>query len=140
MTYLTSAKRPHIPVRSEAAVLEEARLHRGGDTEKVATSTIDTIDWRGVLITSRYGKVSELKAMVGMVQAVGRSVDLVESIFCDSKASFCYSIQLNPCSQDEAEMVGNVMEAATSGHNGIYVNAPGIEISLAPNWGEEGDD
>jgi hypothetical protein len=47
----------------------------------------------GIEITSRYQKAHEYELMVKMVEEVPKPLRYVKSIFCDSKATYCFSVK-----------------------------------------------
>src|SRR5262245_35974500 len=69
---------------------------KGGDTEKVATTSVRLVTVNGVNISSRYEKADEYELMRLMVCALPRElVKLVRSIDCDSNNSFDYTVIIN---------------------------------------------
>ena len=77
-----------------------------------------------------------------MVEGVSPELTgFIESLWCDSKANACCSVQLKPCSKAQAREIGQQIEAACiaqgGGHNGITVlGARGGEIDIDPSWDE----
>ena len=63
------APRPQIPVFEREVIDAEAR-RRGGDYDKVRTSTHRSVSWEGVQVESRYSDASELTLMLDMVDAL----------------------------------------------------------------------
>ncbi|WP_292054923.1 MULTISPECIES: hypothetical protein [unclassified Brevundimonas] len=136
-----------IPKREPEVVKAEADRFHSGDDEKVPTTTVGDVSVDGVSISSRYDKAHELKIMVSVVEALPLKYrTLINSVFCDSKAQACYSVELNPCSRVQAEKLAAKFEelimSHSSGHNGVYFNgAAGTSLVLDPNWPfEEGLD
>jgi hypothetical protein len=86
---------PIVVRREPELVQREADRNYRGDTEKVATAGFNDINMRGVIVSSPYGKADELETMVKFVQrlTVGQ-VGQVATIWCDSKATCCYSVVL----------------------------------------------
>ncbi|GAA0777551.1 hypothetical protein GCM10009434_28570 [Brevundimonas olei] len=129
-----------IPTREPEVVKAEADRYHFGDDEKVPTTTVGDVTVDGVSISSRYDKAHELQVMVAVVSGLSQSDrSLVDSVFCDSKAQACYSVELNPCSRSQAETLAKNFEALilchSSGHNGMYFNgAAGSSLVLDPNW------
>lgn len=136
-------ERPIIPVLSDAEINEAAKS-RGGDTEKVATTSLDGLTWLGVALNSRYNKAHEYEAMVDMVNGLESDVEFVESIFCDSKAGCTYEVRLKHGDQSDAVRIGQQLDAIIvskhSGHNGIYVRGDGVDEDVNPNWAGADDD
>jgi hypothetical protein len=147
--------------RHEPEVVEAIAAKRHyRDDEKVATTSLDHLIVRGVTITSRYQKADELDLMRALILALPPPFYiLVKSIWCDSKASCCYSVVLRewPPSRtglpDEAEVIGSCLERTLRsmrpfGHNGISIAAdggkfcgefgdPARSIYINPNWGDD---
>ncbi len=132
--------------RFEPEVIAAAVQKRHGDDEKVATTSITALEVEGVQLTSRYNKADEYDAMTALVLGVeARLRVFIESIWCDSKACACYSIQLRPCTTGQANDVSRQLEAACiarlGGHNGMDISgANGGYIVLDPNWGWEDEE
>ena len=123
----------------EPEVIAAAARRRWGDTEKVATTSIKALLWRGVELTSRYDKNYELETMADMVDAVPPKLhSVIRSVFCDSQATCCYTVELNRCDPQDAWLIGELMEKTTGGHNGISVHGHTNETSyeIDPNWGD----
>lgn len=117
------------------------RLYRG-DSEKVATTSLKIADRHGVGISSRYQKADEFETMMRMVDAVDAElVGLIDNIWCDSKANACYSVVLNQCTQRQADQIGYQLQAASGGHNGIFIDGEkGVGLVLDPWWPGEPDE
>jgi hypothetical protein len=62
-----------IPRREPELIEAEARQFYRGDTEKVATTSLQSVTARGVEITSRYNKAEEFELMAKMVNALPAS-------------------------------------------------------------------
>jgi hypothetical protein len=136
--------------RHEPEIIEAiAAKHYCGDDEKVATTSIETLVIRGVRLESRYRKAREFELMRAMVPALpGPHREAVASIFCDSKASYCFSVVLRQWSDRDARAVGiyfqQVLHSAPPfGHNGILIADAGYSqrLELDPCWiGEDSDE
>lgn len=133
-----TAPRPTIP-RHEPEAIAAATKKRRGDPEKVRTTAISGLDVDGVALSSRYDKAYELEDMVAMVEAVPPSLRaLIGSLFCDSQAQACYSVELKACSQSQARLIAShLARAANSRHGGSHnsINlqgAAGGQIFLDP--------
>jgi hypothetical protein len=137
--------RTTIPRREPELIEAEARQLYRGDTEKVATTSLQSVTARGIEITSRYNKVDEFELMVKMVNALPASLcKKIKSIWCDSKACQCFTVVLRAWNDNLAREVGVKLQAALlnmrSGHNGIAVEAgtlDGPTIWIDPEWGED---
>lgn len=125
-----------IPTRPRSEVKAEADAKYGGDTEKVATTPLKGVTFEGVYLDSRYNKASEYEAMRRMVLGVEPILrNKIYSIFCDSKANACYLVMLNDCSMNNAQVIGEQLERASGGHNGIQIQPErGSGIDLDPYW------
>jgi hypothetical protein len=131
-----------VPLREPEIILAEAKLRYRGDTDKVATTTLPGLMVCGVDIISRYGKADELEAMRAMVLALPAQLRAeVAEVWCDSKASHCYTVTVRRWSV--AKAVAQRMDAAAAivrgGHNGIEVRLPAgsdLHISVDPDWRE----
>lgn len=134
-----SPSRPPIPRHEPETIAAAARQWRG-DTEKVPTTSVKGVEVEGVALSSRYDKADEYEAMVSMVETVSAILrKKIKTIFCDSKAQCCYSVELHPCSQREAEEIAYQLSHGANerhgGHNGIYVSgAAGGQIVVDPGW------
>ena len=125
----------------EPEVIAAAAKRKWGDYEKVATTSIKVLKWRGVELSSRYNKHYELETMADMVDAVPPELhSAIMSVFCDSKANSCYEVVLNRCHPQDAWLIGDLMEEAAGGHNGISIQGCTKETSyvMDPHWGDFG--
>lgn len=134
-----------VPRHEPEVVAAAARRHWNGDDEKVPTTSVRDLTVGGVHLSSRYDKASEYDLMALM--ASGLPEDLrahVESIFCDSKATHAYTLEIKPSGIDVATLIANIIEATcldqTDGHNGILLASGSefIEIRDA-NWQSDND-
>jgi len=132
--------RRRIPRFEPEVIASAARKNWRGDDEKVATTSIKHLDLDGVTISSRYDKADEYEMMASMIEGVAPHLrSLIESLWCDSKATACYSVTLRPCSLAQAREIGRQLEEAClkygSGHNGITVEGTrGRSLDIDPNW------
>jgi hypothetical protein len=133
--------------RHEPEVIEaEARKNWRGNTEKVATTSLKSLDVHGVTISSRYEKADEMEAMVNMVDGVDPlHRRYIESIWCDSKAGFCYSVTLADCPEQIGFAIAHQLDMTcrerNEGHNGISIEwNRGIDIDRDPWWPGQDDD
>jgi hypothetical protein len=135
-----------IPRHAPEVVEALARKYYFGDDEKVPTTTIRELIVAGVQITSRYQKAHELELMRTLIMALPpRLASAVRSIWCDSKANYCFSIVLRCWNRTIAELIGNCIEETLRnvrpfGHNGIDIGADekraSPSIYLDPKWGD----
>jgi len=130
---------PEIPLVSKADFVA-AVAARGGDDEKVPTTPLTSLEYRGVSISSRYQKAREMEIMVQMVRDLGDHTPSVKGLFCDSQGCAVYEARLSDeATEEDAESVaikldGFVFETY-GGHNGIYVSGrDGINAQAGPNW------
>ena len=89
---------PEIPEYSAEKIQEMANKNYNGDTEKVATTPLEFLDFRGIRLMSRYDKAFEYRDMMRMVAALDiygtHYADLIKGIFCDSNACATYTFYL----------------------------------------------
>jgi len=106
--------------------------------EKVATTPLRNLRVQGVSLTSRYDKADELEEMTRMIQGLPMHLTgMVKSIFCDSKATYCYEVDLVIwCTLDDADAIGRNLTAASVGHNGIQMKAGDRTFEVYPYWDE----
>ncbi|MDB5535043.1 MAG: hypothetical protein JWO28_3358 [Hyphomicrobiales bacterium] len=129
--------RPIVSRRLEADVENETREKWRGDSEKVATTTIQGLEWLGVELSSRYDKADEYETMLNMIEDVSDNlVGRVETIFCDSKANV-YSVKFRQCNLAQAKVLGeqlnNSFYTRNCWHNGLFVTgAHGGELFFQP--------
>lgn len=132
-------KRIYVP-RHEPEVIRAKMKRLGPNAERVQTTSLDVIEYKGVVLSSRYQKAEELVLMQRMVDDVGTCLlRKIESIWCDSKATASYTVLLNNCDEDPAWEIASRLEATClemdGGHNGIYVHGnTGTNCSLDPVW------
>lgn len=101
---MIAMRKPVVPRSEPEAIEAEVRMKWRGDHETVATTPIRLMEVDGVSTTSRYNKADESDSMVGMVNGVDEGLrPPIKSIFCDSKACACYSVEVRPCSTPEAQ-------------------------------------
>lgn len=129
--------------RFEPEVIAAGTRKHHGDDEKVATTTFEGVLADDILVTSRYKKADEIELMVEMVDALpdeGRR--MVRSIFCDSKAQHCYTIELTPAATIfDAERIAGMFETVCfgskpGGHNGMYFEGSFGRLDVDPDWRE----
>ena len=118
--------------------------------EKARTTRLDGLRYRGVWLRSRYGKGHELATMMAALDylhqaGAGVVYELVTDVFCDSKATACYTARANTRRQDVADPVAAwlayAMLVVNSGHNGVTVEGDnGVEAIADPDWRDAYDD
>jgi hypothetical protein len=130
--------------RFEPEVIAAAANKQAIGDEKVATTSLKSLDIDGVSLSSRYGKAGEYDAMAAMIEGVSPELRcLIESVWCDSNAGACYSVTLKSCTRSQARDVADALEAScvkrNGGHNGMGFSGPaGGSLDLDPYWvGEE---
>ena len=134
-----------IPQFEPEVIAAVANRHWRGNTEKVATTSIREWLVDQIAITSRYRKANELEIMAEMVEGISSNLKVfVESLYCDSKVSACYTITLRQCTKAQAQKIVNEVEAVCfardNGHNGINVSgAWSAEIEAWASWDFENE-
>ena len=133
-----TSKPTWIPV-FEPEVIEAGAKPHAGDDHKEATTMFTKLRRDGILVESRYGKAHEIELMLVMVMALPERLrQLLVSIFCDSKAPCCYTVEVRRgCRKSDAAQIARGLEIASGGHNGITVQSPaGVLADLDPEWTE----
>ena len=129
-----------VPHFEPEVVQAEAKKKFFGDIEKVATTSMSHLNIHGVSLTSRYNKAHEFEAMAAIVEAVSPNLrSLIDSIWCDSKANACYSVNLKHCTRGQARAIAKALDeaclACDNGHNGIFIEgATKASLHVDPNW------
>ena len=118
--------RDHQTIPQHEPEVVEAKARRFVDADKAATTSLESIVMHGVKLVSRYRKAHELELMRGFVLDLPAAVrGSVASIFCDSKATYFFTVVVRDWS--DAEIVGRALAASAlarnGGHNGITVCA-----------------
>jgi hypothetical protein len=138
MTYVL--EKP-VPRREPELIQAEADRRWRGNTEKVATTSLDSITFRGVDISSRYQKAGELETMLAIVDSLPIPLCAsIETIFCDSRATHAYSVVLKDWHKETARLVGERVDLAVGelngGHNGINVKSRSGDqwFFVDPDW------
>lgn len=132
-------QRPIIPVREPDVIAAEARA-RGGDTEKVPTTTITGLHIDGIDIRSRYGKAHEYEVLRDAVLRLAPETRaLISDIFCDSQATWVLTVTLRAWNKSHAMNVGYLLSEAllylNGGHNTITVMCtPGDHLAIPAEW------
>ena len=87
-------QRPIVPMREPDVIAAEARA-RGGDTEKIPTTSITGLHIDGIDIRSRYGKAHEYEVLRDAVLRLAPETRaLISDIFCDSQATWVLTVTL----------------------------------------------
>ena len=91
----------------------------------------------GISLSSRYNVLSEIKSMISIVDLIPVSLRVhIKSIFCDSKACACYSIEMNDFSN--VKLISEILEIGTNikgiGHNGITISNASATADVDPYW------
>lgn len=107
--------------------------------EKVATTALKNAVVGGVDLSSRYGKAAELELMAKVVMALLPSDrSMLETIFCDSKATCSFSVTMTPAPEAEVRRVAERLESLlldiNGGHNGIDVASGVVSLFLNAEW------
>ena len=131
---------PAVPRFTDAEIQAEADLKWHGHDDKVSTTPATFLEIGSVGIRSRYNKADEFDSMAGMVMGLDeRHRRLIESIWCDSKMTACYSVKLKPCTLRQARHIAILLEqdccTHDGGHNGIHVEREDEgDLVLDPYW------
>lgn len=132
-------RRKIVPEVDPEVVRKIADENYGGDTEKVATTTVADAMFMGIHLSSRYNKSHEYNDMAEIIEGLQPGFrERIEAIWCDSKA-FVFLITLKPCSLADAKefsyALSDTFERIGRGHNGVEISgASGGRISLDPAW------
>lgn len=130
-----------MPPEMRANIQREMQRQNDIDKEEAGQKApVSDFIYRGVQIESRWAVLSELETMRKIVDAMPELMARrVEFIWCDSKATACYTITVR-----EGLWVPNLRWAITNavmkagrGHNGIMIEADGGNVyHIDPDWGE----
>lgn len=124
-------------VEASAVIQRQSDIDREEAGPKTAH---DQLDYRGVLLQSRFSVASEFKAMEAVVDSMPEDVRLrVASIWCDSKAGSFYRVVVT-LGMNHSGLAREVREAflsATSGFNGIIVVHGSHDTWFDPEWPAE---
>jgi len=126
-------KRP-IP-RHEPEIIEANR--QKGPLEYKPTSAVSVIKVRGVTLTSRNSMADELELMRKVVEDMPTIPrQMMEALFCDSKACCVFTVTLRDGGLPVAERVGVELDELllkhNGGHNGIWFEQ--LDHQCEPNW------
>jgi hypothetical protein len=114
--------------------------------EKAPTAPSDHIETHGIICSSRYSKGAELLAMWLAVERIPEPIRAaIKTIFCDSKATWCFSIKTRIVVEAPegfagvlrrliGEAFGTAMCEVNGGHNGCMID--GI-YEVCPDWQDE---
>ncbi len=119
------ASQPVIPRFEPEIVQAIANRDWRGDTEKVATTSLESLTVNGIVLTSRYGKASEYESMAAMASILpGYLAARVATIFFDSKSGHA-TVSVPAWDRDVARAIGELMQharlAKDGHHGGIWV-------------------
>jgi hypothetical protein len=100
----------------------------------------EAIQHRGVELASRYGNLNEINLMKEVIDVLAPAESShIASIFCDSKASAVYSVEVY--SKRDCTEIGHKIDIAfralAGGHNGIVIEGEDMELFLPPWWVEQ---
>ncbi len=109
----------------------------------VARRFVDTTI-RGVHLSSRYDKPREIEHMQRIVERMDiRLLCHIESIWCDSKVSAFYFIDLKSSTPIDRAPWDRLPEeiaqalASAGGYNGVRVSIDNKEFDFGPSWPDE---
>lgn len=93
--------------------------------------------YRNVEVSSRYNDVNEVETMKAIIDGLSFSSRLqLHSIWCDSKACSCYSIEA--CSGADLEPIKwelfDFLRNHSIGHNGVTIHSKQGDVHLDPDW------
>lgn len=123
--------------------IQRAELDRQGGIEwrdagpKVA---FDETVHRGVRLQSRYSVAQEFKTLMAVVDAMPDDLRLrVASIWCDSKASAIYVVDVVPDLNRDglAQEISNIFRVSAGGYNGLQIRHGDDERFFDPDWPED---
>ncbi|MFT3940256.1 hypothetical protein [Rhodopseudomonas sp.] len=114
----------------------QAIAAKRGDLEKTSITSLKAF---GVSLSSRFGKAEEYQLMTQMLNEVPALLRRsIEEIYCDSKASLCFTVYLQSDDEEEGQITTEHLAAACvktkGGHNGIASYGPDFVFVLAPEW------
>jgi hypothetical protein len=121
----------------EGIVARLGPIEKATDPDKQATTPAEWIIYRGVKVTSRYRLAHEMKLMRDVIDHTSaRAPGVVTEIFCDSKATSCFSAEVNDDASVErvAALISEALLRCNRGHNDIYVSGPTHLASVDPDW------
>jgi DNA-binding FadR family transcriptional regulator len=133
-----------IPTHEPEIVAAEAKRLWRGDSEKVPTTSLRTVAFRGVQIDSRYRKAHEFETMIAAASRFdAEEISMIDAIWCDSKACAYYHIILKKGVPKEWANVICTSFAAyilqvDGGYNGIDVEDINLNVIAYedPCWPE----
>ncbi len=130
--------RPLVPMRDPSAIADDAKRF-GGDDEKIATTTLKGLEYRGVHLSSRYDKGHEYEDMMNMMETLeDAEVAQISSIFCDSKACATYVVQTSCRGEELLNQLGDRLSAIcverNGGYNGLLVEGGDKQVFFNPDW------
>jgi hypothetical protein len=113
------------------------------DDSKIPTSSIRSLDVLGTEISSRYGQANELELMRDIIIGLPHNVrPRIASIWCDSKATWTFTVELRAWDAAFARQLGKTLEGMllerNGGHNGIDIQHGAQCATVHPWW--HGDD
>jgi hypothetical protein len=107
---------------------------------KIPDDDYKDIELEGVTMSSRYGRIREIKIMAKVFCNIdGRYRRSTESFFCDSKAGSSYAVTMRK-GQDYPDITAELgrqiheqLMIVNGGHNGIWIGETAV---VGPDWGE----
>lgn len=128
--------------RFEREVIEADARRRGGDMEKVATTSLTHHVVSGIRLTSRYQKASEMEMMARAITDLpGEWRTQIVSLDCDSKHQ-TYSMKVRDgCDAITAKTIGSALSRRIVNWAGccagIYITGrPGLSVDIEGDYGE----
>jgi|GEM_PF-6198027 len=142
MTENDNGKSPGASALSQQTVALVRRQYELDREEAGQKLPVGTFEYRGIVLESRFSLVRELDAMKAVVDAMPCLVRVrIASIWCDSRAGACYTIQIHDARWAEvlSSEIQNAFLQVTAGFNGLVIGSDGKRVYLDPIWLEEGD-
>jgi hypothetical protein len=133
-----------IPKYEPEFIAAEAKRLWHGDDEKVPTTSLQEVVFRGVRLDSRYQKAHEFEAMIAAASRFNaEEIAVINSIWCNSKAYSCYEVMLKRgVSEEWADIIrasfATHLIQTSGGYNGFdVVDIDGNELAFEdPCWPE----
>jgi hypothetical protein len=111
------------------------------DHDKLPTTPFAAVIVGGANLTSRYRKQDELALMARVVSALpDRERSVMEAMFCDSKAMWCFAVDVKPGFDHIAytaplrARINALLLRYHGGHNGLYI---GKTWHADQDWAED---
>jgi hypothetical protein len=135
-------ERLSIPRRTAEEVAAEARQIWAGDTTKVATTPLSTLNIGGIILRSRYQKADEFEVLRDIVLSLSvEARSHISEMVVDSKATWALTITLKswyrPVAERLAYSVSETLWRLIGGHGGITVTCLEEHFTIEAEWRPE---